>query len=182
MVHVAPNAYVQITLGGAIMDIPEGLCGCGCGQKTNLARCTYRKAGHVAGKPYRYVCGHSRKANTLKTYRRAKQGGGTEHRRIVEQALGHPLRSSAPVHHVNENRRDNSPGNLVACDSIAYHNLLHRRQRALDACGNPNARKCVHCGQYGLPEVMYVPTNPRTMAHHFECRLAYERQRGRRSA
>lgn len=158
------------------MEIPEGLCQCGCGQTTNLARCTYRKLGHVEGKPYRYVCGHNRRANTTKTYRFAWKLG-SEHRRVVERALGHALRRSAPVHHVNNDRRDNRPQNLVACDSVEYHNVLHRRQRALDACGNPNWRRCTFCGQFGDPDRMRVPANVRTSAYHMECRRAYNRAR-----
>lgn len=39
--------------------IPPGLCQCGCGQKTKLAKRTRYERGHVKGQPLRYVNGHN---------------------------------------------------------------------------------------------------------------------------
>src|SRR5690348_3691442 len=36
-----------------------GLCECGCGRRTNLARQTRREFGWVKGEPLRFVRGHS---------------------------------------------------------------------------------------------------------------------------
>lgn len=41
---------------------PSGLCLCGCGQQTQLARQNYPAKGWVFGKPMRYVAGHQRRA------------------------------------------------------------------------------------------------------------------------
>lgn len=41
--------------------IPLGLCQCGCGQPTSLARDTNPKRGDVKGQPVRYVRGHQRR-------------------------------------------------------------------------------------------------------------------------
>lgn len=71
-----------------------------------------------------------------------------EHIVIAERALGHSLPKRAQVHHVNGRPGDNSRGNLVVCQDHAYHQLLHRRQRALEACGNANAHRCRICGRY----------------------------------
>lgn len=38
-----------------------GLCKCGCGQKTNLARNTDRTKGLVKGQPVRFIVGHNRR-------------------------------------------------------------------------------------------------------------------------
>jgi hypothetical protein len=38
--------------------IPPGLCQCGCGQPTRVARMTNRAKGHVKGQPNRYTFGH----------------------------------------------------------------------------------------------------------------------------
>lgn len=36
-----------------------GMCGCGCGQVTKLASCTWKRTGTVKGQPNRFVHGHS---------------------------------------------------------------------------------------------------------------------------
>lgn len=38
-----------------------GICECGCGEKTNIARCTDPVKGWVFGQPLRYILGHSRR-------------------------------------------------------------------------------------------------------------------------
>jgi Recombination endonuclease VII len=38
-----------------------GLCACGCGRKTNIAKNTHTRSGHVKGQPVRYIVGHTRR-------------------------------------------------------------------------------------------------------------------------
>lgn len=65
---------------------------------------------------------------------------------VAEQALGHSLPGGSQVHHVDENKRNNANGNLVICQDMAYHKLLHVRARVLRAGGNPNTERiCAHC-------------------------------------
>lgn len=60
--------------------------------------------------------------------------------------MGKPLPRGAEVHHVDRNRYNNSPSNLVVCQDHAYHMLLHARQRVVDAGGNPNTQRiCLTC-------------------------------------
>ncbi len=77
-----------------------------------------------------------------------------EHILVVERALGKFLDRKHPVHHVDENPGHNSNSNLVACEDQAYHLLLHQRQRALDATGNPSALPCQYCASYERPDEM----------------------------
>ena len=88
-------------------------------------------------------------------YRKRSNSRKSFHIELAERALGKPLPPGAEVHHVNGIKHDNRPENLVICPDHAYHTLLHARQRAMDACGNPNYRKCEICGQWDDPELMY---------------------------
>lgn len=70
-----------------------------------------------------------------------------KHTRVVERILGHRLPRQAVVHHLNENRDDNRPGNLIICENQAYHLLIHARARILRAGGKPSTDKiCSKCG------------------------------------
>lgn len=95
-----------------------------------------------------------------------------EHISIAERAIGCPLPVGAVVHHIDSNRANNRPNNLVVCPSQAYHLLIHQRQAALEACGIASHRKCVYCGLYSDPHDMSVHSSSRnsTTYRHKSCR------------
>ena len=97
-----------------------------------------------------------------------------EHVVLAERALGKFLPIGAEVHHVNGKRRDNSRGNLVICESVKYHRLLHRRTAALRASGHADWRKCRFCKEHDDPKNLYVNKNN---VSHRECFNQYERDR-----
>lgn len=102
-----------------------------------------------------------------------------EHVRLAELALGKPLPKGAEVHHVDGNRANNDPSNLVICPSAAYHQLLHIRTEALAAIGNASWRKCVFCKQWDDPANMALwnKRRPSKQYNHRQCHTDYERRR-----
>lgn len=100
-----------------------------------------------------------------------------DHVRVAEQALGRKLPAGAVVHHANEDKTDNRPTNLVICPSKAYHNLIHARMAAMDACGDPNKRPCRRCHQYDdlTAFQQFERPNGSVAYAHAECERAYSR-------
>lgn len=59
-----------------------------------------------------------------KTY--TKTYGRHTHRIVAEQILGRPLRPGEVVHHINHDKRDNRPENLMVFASQAEHARWHK--------------------------------------------------------
>lgn len=96
----------------------------------------------------------------------------TEHRLIVSVVLGKFLPRSVVIHHFDGNRRNNTHTNLVVCQDQKYHMLLHRRERAKAACGNPDWIKCSVCKIHDDPANLRIYTRKDgtgNVAGHFDC-------------
>lgn len=73
------------------------------------------------------------------------------HQKVVEDILGKKLPKGAQIHHIDGDKHNNEPSNLIVCPDQKYHHLLHIRQRTLDAGYNPNLDKfCPDCKEYKL--------------------------------
>lgn len=132
---------------------PSGLCMCGCGQPTQLARMNDRSKGWIKGEPLKLIKGHaikgdqngkslsSRGNRTMSSHgyvvvRIGSKQRKYEHVLVAELALGRELVNhgrghpeSEVVHHINGVKTDNRPENLLIC-SHEYHVALHHRLAA----------------------------------------------------
>ena len=74
-----------------------------------------------------------------------KRGCICEHVLRAANALGKPLPKGAVVHHADGGFFG---GQLVICQDTSYHKLLHLRQDAYEATGDPEKRKCTICKEW----------------------------------
>lgn len=181
---------------------PSGLCECGCGEETSISYKTRTCLGHIKGQPVRFILGHHLKKHMNGGHGKCWKGGRTkhvdgyiqvwqpehnnsdskgyvlEHVLIASDALDHPIPSGVIVHHHNGDPSDNRNENLIVCEDQAYHLLLHKRRRALEACGNPNWKRCKHCHHWDEPKNLYVSPDGWN-SHHRSCHNEYQRKRRR---
>lgn len=126
-------------------QIPDGLCECGCGRKTEIAKVTEQKRRHFRGHPLPFLPGHSPRKQgpdhhlwkggrsmrhgyvilRLPDHPLADVNGCVpEHRVIACEMEGRILTPNEAVHHINGIKDDNRPENLVVL-THAEHRAAH---------------------------------------------------------
>ena len=112
---------------------PDGYCECGCGERTKISSQTNRRTGVYRGYPQRYVHGHrvrltsDRKIYDGRFFQKStgywfvrdptnpmatRAGYVLEHRLVMSQRIGRPIRKTERVHHIDGDRKNNKPENL----------------------------------------------------------------------
>jgi len=107
-----------------------------------------------------------------------ERGSVAKHTLVAEKAFGGRLPQQAVVHHVDYDEANYDNSNLVICQDEAYHNLLHMRTDAYNACGHADWLKCYICKDYDHPsKLLAVKKKGRrvTTFYHSACRSAYRK-------
>ena len=168
-------------------------CECGCGQKTAVATKTDKRFGHKKDEPLRFINGHNPKRSRdvwdgnrldsngyvkilMPDHSRANGNGYVqEHILVLEKVLGRPILPTEATHHIDGDRTNNTPGNLMLFATNAMHISYHRRIDAFEACGHYDWRRCKFCHQYDAPKNIKIPKE--SGAFHPTCNALYQRQR-----
>lgn len=94
---------------------------------------------------------------------------------MVEQIIGKSLPSKSVIHHINGNRDDNRPRNLVLCQDQAYHMLIHLRMRSIEATGKSNYRMCKYCKKWDSLDKLST-IKKQTTYYHSICHNEQQKQ------
>jgi len=73
-----------------------------------------------------------------------------EHRLVMAQELGRPITRKEVVHHLNEDKLDNRPENLIVV-SATVHRRLHRASKLLMMLANDGVDLALVLRAWGLP-------------------------------
>ena len=172
----------------------NGLCQCGCGEITNIRVQNKPKLGYKKGDHYRFVFNHYcrvrkgalnsnwkggrsiSKRGYITIYKTGKRV--KEHRFIAERILGKTLPPKVIIHHADENPSNNNSNNLVICENVSYHRLLHKRKQSYDECGHADWLKCQYCKKHDPPNKIHI--SPSNIAIHYHKKCAKEHRRSKR--
>jgi hypothetical protein len=152
---VPRGVYIRSKRGPRIQGLeppnPSGLCQCGCGELTSIAKRTDRSRSDVYGQHKRFRPNHhlrvanparrSTPANPMRPWLNRAQNrwyfydrkgrGSAWARAVLECKLGRELTADEDAHHINGDTTDDRPENLEAL-SKSEHTRLHHLVRPQD--------------------------------------------------
>jgi hypothetical protein len=102
-----------------------------------------------------------------------KSGYIHEHILIMEKILGRPILSTEHIHHIDDNRSNNSPGNLMLFRTKGMHKSYHERLKAFKECGHYDWRKCRFCHIYDNPKNLVFSGS--RCVNHRSCAAEYHK-------
>lgn len=85
--------------------------------------------------------------------------------------MGRPMKPGEMMHHIDGMPSNNRNDNLVILRGADYHGLIHRRTRALKACGNVDWEKCYYCKEYDD-----LKNLSGSVLLHDKCKKAYSKE------
>lgn len=101
------------------------------------------------------------------------------HRTIASAALGRPLTTNEIVHHIDYNKQNNDPSNLLICTQ-AYHRLIHARTDCYNAGFDPDTHAlCSGCKTYLTRDKFPKSRNSHTGVSNMCFEHANARRRGK---
>ena len=116
-------------------------------------------------------------SNGYEVFKKRTRKGRTifYHTVVAESFFRGSLPTSNVIHHIDENRKNNEPWNLMVC-SRKQHSVIHQKLRAEKACGNQDWQKCYYCQKYDALENLFIGVNKRA-AYHLVCANKNVRER-----
>lgn len=94
-----------------------------------------------------------------------------EHRFVMAEALGRPLKAGEEIHHINHNKLDNRIGNLQLLSSRGDHRRLHKKpdskRRQCKICGKPE--RCLELCKSHYAQMRYRTGKAKRIFYEVTC-------------
>ncbi len=82
-----------------------------------------------------------------------------EHRAVVQDILGKKLPKNCVIHHLNGIKSDNRKKNLLVCNDLVYHFLIHRNTEKFLLSKKNRKNENLNKKSAGIHESIYFEEN-----------------------